>query len=136
MFFIGLQRPNSSNQRSYTNILSLIYKVLMGNTIPSLDAVQMSALLHRVFTIADRMLRFEIAEVVYRYNHDHPNALDLPPACRTLLPAERPLISGVASCRRRGKHDETHQEEEIGFARLPLRSSGDSQGFEFGRISC
>lgn len=69
-------------------MLETISDLLRSKKIPSLDAVQMSALLHDVFTAADRRLRLEIAEVVYRYNHDHPNAFDLFLAC-TLPLAEK-----------------------------------------------
>jgi hypothetical protein len=48
----------------------------------------MLALLHYLFNAADRPLRFQIAEVVYRYDHDHPNAQDLFLAC-TLPSAEK-----------------------------------------------
>ena len=41
----------------------------------------MLGLLHHLFNAVDRPLRFQIAEVVYRYNHGHPNALDLFLAC-------------------------------------------------------
>jgi hypothetical protein len=56
--------------------------------IPPLDTVQMLALLHYLFNAADRPLRFQIAEVVYRYDHDHPNAQDIFLAC-TLPSAEK-----------------------------------------------
>lgn len=62
-------------------MLDTITELLRSRKIPPLDEVQMSALLHHVFNATDRMLRIQIAEVVYRYDHDHPNALDLFLAC-------------------------------------------------------
>jgi hypothetical protein len=65
-----------------------VSELLGSKKIPPLDAVQMSALLHYVFNAADAPLRFQIAEVVYRYEHEHPNAQDLFLAC-TLPSAEK-----------------------------------------------
>ena len=56
-------------------------ELLGSKKIPPLGAVQMSALLHYLFNAADPSLRFQIAEVVYRYDHDHPNAQDVFLAC-------------------------------------------------------
>jgi hypothetical protein len=69
-------------------MLEVVNEMLSSKKIPPLDEVQMSALLHHIFTAAHRMLRIQIAEVVYRYDHDHPNALDLFLAC-TLPLAEK-----------------------------------------------
>ncbi len=65
-----------------------LLELLESKKIPPLDAIQMLALLHHLFKAADRPLRFQIAEVVYRYDHDHPNAQDIFLAC-TLPTAER-----------------------------------------------
>lgn len=74
-------------------MLDTISDLLGSKKIPSLDEVQMSALLQYVFTAADQKLRIEIAEILYRYDHDHPNALGLFLAC-TL-----PLAEKVAQCK-------------------------------------
>jgi hypothetical protein len=58
-----------------------LLELLGSKKIPSLDEVQMLALLHYLYNAADRPLRFQVAEVVYRYDHDHPNAQDLFLAC-------------------------------------------------------
>lgn len=58
------------------------------NRIPALGTIQMSALLQYLFNAADFRLLFEIAEVVYRYDHGHPNAQDLFLAC-TLPSAQK-----------------------------------------------
>lgn len=58
-------------------MLETISDLLSSKKIPPLDAVQMSTLLQQVFTVTDNQLRFEIAEVAYRYEHDHPNAFNL-----------------------------------------------------------
>jgi len=41
----------------------------------------MSDLLHHLFVATDPHLRFDIAEVAYRYDRNHPNAFDLFLAC-------------------------------------------------------
>jgi hypothetical protein len=74
--------------RKPTDASTALLELLGSKKIPPLDAVQMSALLHYLFNAADRPLRFQIAEVVYRYDHDHPNARDLFLAC-TLPSAEK-----------------------------------------------
>lgn len=65
-----------------------VSELLGGKKIPSLGAVQMPGLLHYLFNAADFPLRFQIAEVVYRNDHHHPNAQDLFLAC-TLPTAEK-----------------------------------------------
>jgi hypothetical protein len=65
-----------------------VSELLGSKKIPPLGAVQMSALLHYLFNAADPTLRLQIAEVVYRYDHNHPNAQDFFLAC-TLPTAEK-----------------------------------------------
>ena len=65
-----------------------VRELLGSKKIPPLGAVQMSALLHYLFNAADPTLRLQIAEVVYRYDHNHLNAQDLFLAC-TLPSAEK-----------------------------------------------
>lgn len=62
-------------------MLETISDLLGNKKIPPLDAVQMSALLQHLFKTRDWALRFQVAEVAYRYEHDHPNAQDLFLAC-------------------------------------------------------
>jgi len=62
-------------------MLETISDLLSSRRIPQLDEVQMSALLHHLFKTRERALRFQVAEVVYRYDHDHPNAQDVFLAC-------------------------------------------------------
>jgi len=69
-------------------MLDTIRELLGSRRIPQLDEVQMAALLHYLFTETKRQLRFEVAEAVYRYDHDHPNAQDVFLAC-TLPSAEK-----------------------------------------------
>jgi len=47
--------------------------LLASKKIPPLDAVQMLALLHHLFKAADRPLRFQVAEVVYRKSKEARN---------------------------------------------------------------
>lgn len=62
-------------------MLQAISELLSSKKIPQLDEVQMSALLHYLFKIRTRAVRFEVAEVVFRFDHDHANAQDLFLAC-------------------------------------------------------
>ena len=73
------------DDRKPTDASTALLELLGSKKIPPLDGVQMLALLHYLFNAADRPLRFQIAEVVYRYDHDHPNAQDLFLAC--ILPS-------------------------------------------------
>jgi len=84
----GALRGAERNDRKPTDASTALLELLGSKKIPPLDGVQMSALLHHLFNAADRPLRFQIAEVVYRYDHDHPNAQDLFLAC-TLPSAEK-----------------------------------------------
>ena len=69
-------------------MVDAVTELLRSKKIPPLDAVQMSDLLHHLFVATDPHLRFDIAEVAYRYDRNHPNAFDLFLAC-TLPFAER-----------------------------------------------
>jgi hypothetical protein len=73
------------NDRKPTDSGAVLLELLGSKKIPALDSVQMLALLHYLYNAADRPLRFQIAEVVYRCDYDHPNARDLFLAC--ILPS-------------------------------------------------
>jgi hypothetical protein len=45
--------------------------------IPTLDELQMEALLHHLFTATPRDTRIEVAEVACRYDRQHPRAMDV-----------------------------------------------------------
>jgi len=75
------KKVSSSQGGAAVALRDAVSELLGSNRIPPLDAIQMSALLHYLFNTADRPLRFQIAEVVYRYDHDHPNAQDIFLAC-------------------------------------------------------
>jgi hypothetical protein len=83
------------NDRIPTDTWTALLELLASKKIPSLDEVQMLAILHYLYNAADRPLRFQIAEVVYRYDHDHPNAQDLFLACT--------LPSAVKAARRKAE---------------------------------
>jgi hypothetical protein len=51
------------------------------NRIPTLDAEQMSDFSRYLFTVSNRTERIQVAEAVYRHDHDHPSALDVFLAC-------------------------------------------------------
>ena len=76
------------NDRKPIATWAALVELSLSKKIPPLDDVQMLALLHYMFNVADRPLRLQVAEVVYRYDHDHPNAQDLFLAC-TLPSAEK-----------------------------------------------
>jgi len=76
------------NEKNPIGVWATLVELSLSKKIPPLDGVQMLALLHYMFNVADRSLRLQIAEVVYRYDHDHPNAQDLFLAC-TLPSAEK-----------------------------------------------
>jgi hypothetical protein len=82
------KKVGSTQDGAGVAMLDAVSELLGSKKIPPLGAVQMSALLHYLFNAADPPLRFQIAEVVYRYDHDHPNAQDLFLAC-TLPSAEK-----------------------------------------------
>ena len=83
------------NDRIPTDTWTALLELLASKKIPPLDEVQMLALLHDLYNAADRPLRFQVAEVVYRYDHDHPNAQDLFLACT--------LPSAVKAARRKAE---------------------------------
>jgi hypothetical protein len=82
---VGTRHGTERNDRKPTDAWAALLELLGSKKIPPLDGVQMLALLHYLFNAADRPLRFQIAEVVYRNEHDHPNAQDLFLAC--ILPS-------------------------------------------------
>ena len=69
-------------------MLATVNNLLANKQIPPLDAVQMQDLLQYLFTTAEKMLRIQVAEAVYRDDHGHPSALDVFLAC-TLPLAEK-----------------------------------------------
>jgi len=71
------KKVSSGQDGAGVTMLDAVSGLLGSKKNPPLGAVQMSALLHYLFNAADPPLRFQIAEVVYRYDHDHPNAQDL-----------------------------------------------------------
>jgi hypothetical protein len=87
----GAERNDGKPTEAWTALLEL----LGSKKIPSRDEVQMLARLHYLYDAADRPLRFQIAEIVYRYDHDHPNAQDLFLACT--------LPSAVKAARRKAE---------------------------------
>ncbi len=63
-----------------TGVPAALTDLLISKKIPSLDAVDMSALLQHLFTRAKTPLRIEVAGIAY-CQPDHPNALDVFLAC-------------------------------------------------------
>ena len=69
-------------------MLDTVNNLLANQKIPSVDAVQMLDLLQHLFTTGEKPVRIQVAEVAYRYDHDHPRAMDVFLAC-TLPLAEK-----------------------------------------------
>ncbi len=65
------RKVGSSEGGAGVTMLDAVSGLLGSKKIPTLGAVQTSALLHYLFNAAEPPLRFQIAEVVYRYDHDH-----------------------------------------------------------------
>jgi hypothetical protein len=89
MFFLGRigQVPQHPEKETHP-MLHTVKDLLTNTTIPALDAVQMSELLQYLFSTDEETLRIQVAEVVYRNHHDHPNVLDVFLSC-TLPMAEK-----------------------------------------------
>jgi len=62
-------------------VLSTVNYLLANKKIPPLNDVQIQDLLQYLFTTAEKTLRFQVAEAVYRDDHGHPRALDIFLAC-------------------------------------------------------
>ena len=69
-------------------MLDAVNNLLVNTKIPAVDAVQMSDLLQYLFSTSEKTIRIQVAEIVYRNDHDHTNALDIFLAC-TLPLAEK-----------------------------------------------
>ena len=71
-----------------TPFIDTVSDLLAHNRIPTLDAGQMSDFSRYLFTASNKTERIQVAEAVYRHDHDHPSALDVFLAC-TLPLAEK-----------------------------------------------
>jgi hypothetical protein len=71
-----------------TPFIDTVSDLLAHNRIPTLDAEQMSDFSRYLFTASNKTERIQVAEAVYRHDHDHPSALDVFLAC-TLPLAEK-----------------------------------------------
>jgi hypothetical protein len=76
-------------------MLDTVSNLLVTHKIPPLDGPQMSELLHYLFTTAENPIRVRTAEVAYRYDHAHQNALDV------FLASTLPLAETAAERRAR-----------------------------------
>jgi hypothetical protein len=94
------QQPRTANEVIAANVKGLtpqleavrgdipteaINRLLAHHKIPPLDAGQMTDLSHYLFAAATLAIRFAVAEAVYIYDHDHPNALDIFLCCAVPL---------------------------------------------------
>jgi len=64
-----------------TPLIDTVSDLLAHNRIPTLDAGQMSDFSRYLFTASNKTERIQVAEAVYRHDHDHPSALDVFLAC-------------------------------------------------------
>jgi len=62
-------------------MIDTVNNLLANQKIPAIDTVQMLDLLQHLFTTAEKTVRILVAEVAYRYDHDHPSAMDVFLAC-------------------------------------------------------
>lgn len=58
-------------------MFDIVTNLISDRKIPALDKLQMEALLHYLFTTTPRDMRIQVAEVAYRYDRDHPGAMDV-----------------------------------------------------------
>lgn len=58
-------------------MFDMVTNLISQRKIPTLDELQMEALLHYLFTATPRDMRIQVAEVVFRYERDHPRAMDV-----------------------------------------------------------
>ena len=58
-------------------MFDMVTNLISERKIPTLDELQMEALLHHLFTATPRDMRIQVAEVAFRYDHDHPRAMDV-----------------------------------------------------------
>ncbi|HEY2121465.1 MAG TPA: hypothetical protein VGH37_19945, partial [Candidatus Acidoferrum sp.] len=63
--------------RNYCEVFAVETHTFAKRKIPALDELQMEARLHHLFTATPRDIRIQVAEVAYRYDHDHPRAMDV-----------------------------------------------------------
>jgi len=71
-------------------MFDIVTNLIAERKIPALDELQMEALLHHLFTAKPRDIRIQVAEVVFRYDRDHPRAMDV------FLASALPLAEGAA----------------------------------------
>ncbi len=76
--------PHLEAMRGY-DPTEAVNTLLAHHKVPPLDAGQMTNLSRYLFTSATLAIRFAVAEAVYIYDHDHPNALDIFLCCAVPL---------------------------------------------------
>src|SRR5690349_19442666 len=71
-------------------MFEILTNLIAERKIPALDELGMEALLHHLFTATPKDLRIRVAEVVFRYDRDHPRSMDV------FLASALPLAEGAA----------------------------------------
>jgi hypothetical protein len=57
-------------------MFDMVTKLISERKIPALNELQMEALLHHLFAATPTTIRIQVAEIVFRYDRDHPRAMD------------------------------------------------------------
>jgi len=58
-------------------MFDMVTNLISQRRIPDLDELQMQTLLHHLFTATARTIGIQVAEIAYRYDYDHPRAMDV-----------------------------------------------------------
>jgi hypothetical protein len=73
--------PNKQQKQTAKEVIAakfdMVTNLISEKKIPALDELQMEALLHHMFTATPRAVSIQVAEVAYRYDYDHPRAMDV-----------------------------------------------------------
>ncbi len=76
-------------------MFDIVTNLISERKIPALDELQMEALLHHLFTATPRDIRIQVAEVAYRFDREHPRAMDV--FLASALPFAEPTARGRAA---------------------------------------
>jgi|SRR5580704_5001220 hypothetical protein len=58
-------------------MFEMVTTLISERKIPDLNELQMEALLHHLFTATPKAIGIQVAEIAYRYNNNHPRAMDV-----------------------------------------------------------
>jgi hypothetical protein len=75
------RRTERNDKKPSLSWPAALLELLRSKRIPTLDVLQTQGLLHYMYKAAGTPPDLQVAEVAYRYNHNHPNAQGLFLAC-------------------------------------------------------